>query len=246
MNTLTNVLDPDPLTSDIAPTTPPSDLVENTNEPPSDTPKPVDNQLVAYHPARWRAIIRGDVVAKTRDLINACRKSPQRRQSLHVTITVGKEEGKWECRALQLLRDVDTRWSSIYLMIDRYIYLHPVSIQFKFLVPVLRLTNSTQAVNSWILQAGLQKYLLNKDEITILKEIKEFLHHFHEFQELLSVELTPAIYQVFPTFYVLISNLEKAQKRQPVLSHAYNTALLKLREYLAKCRRNPVYTLALG
>ena len=134
-------------------------------------------------------------------------------------------------------------------MIDRYLYLHPVNIQFKFLAPVLRLTNSAQAVNSWILQAEqaeLRKYLLEKDEITILKEIKEFLQHFHHFQQLLSAELMPTIYQVIPAFYILISDLEEAQKRQPVLSHAYDTALLKLREYLAKCRRNPVYTLALG
>jgi hypothetical protein len=141
MKTLTNVLEPDPLTSDIAPTTPPLDLVENTNEPPSDTLASVENELVAYHPGNWRVIIRGDVVAKTRVLVNVCHKSPQHRQSLHVTITVGKEEGKWECRALQLLRDVDTQWSSIYLMIDRYLYLHPVSIQCTFLVPALQLIN---------------------------------------------------------------------------------------------------------
>jgi hypothetical protein len=42
-------------------------------------------------------------------------------------IANGKAAGKWDCKPLQLLRDVDTRWSSVFFMIDRYITLHPVS-----------------------------------------------------------------------------------------------------------------------
>jgi hypothetical protein len=106
-----------------------------------------------------------------------------------------------------------------------------------------------QAVTSWILQAeqsDLRKYQLEPDEVAILKEVQQFLFPFHEFQQLLSAELTPTIHQVIPTFYIMINKLEEAQKKQPILSHAYDTALLKLREYLDKCRRNPIYTIAIG
>jgi hypothetical protein len=43
-------------------------------------------------------------------------------------IVSGKAAGKWDCKPVQLLRDVDTRWSSVFFMIDRYLALHPVSM----------------------------------------------------------------------------------------------------------------------
>jgi hypothetical protein len=123
MKSITNVLEPNPLTSDIAPTEP-------TGRPDWDDSTPptlLDTDQVQEYPEKYREILRGDIIAKARQLINMCRKSPQRRQSLHKTIIAGKEAKEWECKPLQLLRDVDTRWSSLYLMIDRYLYLYPVS-----------------------------------------------------------------------------------------------------------------------
>lgn len=90
-------------------------------------PSRLERDRVCQYPEIWQEILQGDVIAKTRSLVNACRKSPQRRESLRNWIASGKESGKWECKPLQLLRDVDTRWSSVYFMIDRYLYLHQVS-----------------------------------------------------------------------------------------------------------------------
>lgn len=130
MKTLTNVLEPDPLTSDIAPPvdTTSSDTDDDDEELLERHSGHIQAEHLANYPENWHEILREDVVAKTRTLVNVCRKSPQRRQTLQMTITAGKERGEWEIKGLQLLRDVDTRWSSLYLMIDRYIYLEPVSI----------------------------------------------------------------------------------------------------------------------
>ena len=71
-----------------------------------------------------------DVVGKARSLVSACRASGQRREDLQTTITEGNSsrsfpDGK-ELRNVQLLRDMDVRWSSTYLMIDRVLELYPV------------------------------------------------------------------------------------------------------------------------
>lgn len=91
------------------------------------SPVRLDPERVVHYPRQWHHILCGDVVAKTRTLVNVCRRSPQRLESIHNTTNEGREAGKWDCKARQLLRDVDTRWSSVYLMIERYLDLHPVS-----------------------------------------------------------------------------------------------------------------------
>ena len=75
-----------------------------------------------------------DVVGKVRSLVSACRASGQRREDLRSTIMEGNSsksfpDGK-ELRNVQLLRDMDVRWSSTYLMIDRVIELYPVCMNF--------------------------------------------------------------------------------------------------------------------
>jgi hypothetical protein len=75
-----------------------------------------------------------DVVGKTRSLVSACRASGQRREDLQSTIMEGNSsrsfpDGK-ELRNVQLLRDMDVRWSSTFLMIDRVLELYPVCMNF--------------------------------------------------------------------------------------------------------------------
>ena len=82
-----------------------------------------------------------DLIGRVRKLVAACRVSSQRRQDLQRIIKEGNVSGEWigkvilprsgdpdgYLRPLQLLRDCETRWSSIFLMIDRFLYLYPVS-----------------------------------------------------------------------------------------------------------------------
>lgn len=75
-----------------------------------------------------------DVVGAARKLVNACRASGQRREVLENTIREGNQQGwfkdktgsSYTLEELVLLRDVDTRWSSILYMIDRLIINYPV------------------------------------------------------------------------------------------------------------------------
>jgi hypothetical protein len=70
-----------------------------------------------------------DPVQACRDLVGACRASGQRREDFRATIVQGNKEdafssGPLPC--LQLLRDVETRWSSTFFMIDRVLELYQV------------------------------------------------------------------------------------------------------------------------
>lgn len=80
--------------------------------------------------------LEGDVIAAARTLVAKCRASGQRRERFSKIIAEGNKADNWpksqdgvsvRIDDLQLLRDVDTRWSSVFLMIDRLLYLYPVS-----------------------------------------------------------------------------------------------------------------------
>lgn len=79
--------------------------------------------------------LNADVVARVRELVRLCRSSSLRRAGFIAVVLEGNKQHWWgqdangnpvELDALQLLRDVDTRWSSTYLMIDRVLKLVPV------------------------------------------------------------------------------------------------------------------------
>jgi hypothetical protein len=79
----------------------------------------------------YLAVLKEDVVSAARTLVTACRASGQRREDLQNTISEGNEVGGWgdppqPLRNVALLRDVDTRWSSIFRMIDRVLELYEV------------------------------------------------------------------------------------------------------------------------
>ncbi|KAI5896179.1 uncharacterized protein SCHCODRAFT_02464458, partial [Schizophyllum commune H4-8] len=66
-----------------------------------------------------------------RQLVTAMRASGQRREELILIIRTGNEHGGWlvaenqkeQLRVIGLLRDVDTRWFSVYLMLSRVLVL---------------------------------------------------------------------------------------------------------------------------
>jgi hypothetical protein len=86
----------------------------------------------------YRDALERDVVGAARKLVNACRASGQRREVLENTIREGNKQGWFKDKSgssytleeLVLLRDVDTRWSSILYMIDRLIVNYPVGLNF--------------------------------------------------------------------------------------------------------------------
>jgi hypothetical protein len=79
----------------------------------------------------WEAM-KDDVVASVRSLVRACRALSQRQVDFGSVIEDGNEEGGWGdppellC-VVGLLKDVDTRWSSTFLMIDWVLELYLMS-----------------------------------------------------------------------------------------------------------------------
>jgi hypothetical protein len=76
-----------------------------------------------------------DPIACRRAVVRACRASGQRREHLSQLIiegniknTFGPSDDPVEVPNLALLRDVDTRWDSVYLMIRRLRVLRPVRV----------------------------------------------------------------------------------------------------------------------
>jgi len=77
-------------------------------------------------------ILENDIVGEAQNQVTTCRASGQRRENFKRVIEQGNKDGGWgepaeELAPIQLLKDVDTRWSSIFQMIDRLMELYLVS-----------------------------------------------------------------------------------------------------------------------
>ncbi|CAG7851001.1 SubName: Full=Uncharacterized protein {ECO:0000313/EMBL:CCA75502.1} [Serendipita indica DSM 11827] len=226
LKNLTNLIEPDPLDSNA---TAEANVI-STEEDIGYSPAELEPSQVVDFPLEYRRVLRRDVVTKLQMLVNACRKSPQRRESLRLHVNAGQEAGLWTFKYRELIRDVETRWSSLYLMIERYLELHT-------------------AIDSWLEctdQRDLQIYRLDAREVEVLQHIKSLLEYFHSFQQLLSAERTPSIHLVIPAFEPLITDLTEVLAQGPLLAHAYSVAISKLKEYRNKCMVNPVYAVAMG
>jgi hypothetical protein len=68
-----------------------------------------------------------DPIALGRNIVRTFRSSGQRRDSFMEAIRDGNAKGYFKVKELQLLRDVKTRWDSVYLMLQRLRELQPVS-----------------------------------------------------------------------------------------------------------------------
>ncbi|KAI0355006.1 hypothetical protein OH77DRAFT_1404202 [Trametes cingulata] len=126
----------------------------------------------------------------------------------------------------QLLRDVDTRWSSIFLMIDRLLSLYPA-------VQLLMRKHDPDA-------------LLSDKTLDVLADIREFLAIPHAVQELLSAENTPTASLVLQAYTELIDLLKHSQSTLPRIGHGIQAAISALQEYMAYTRQTRVYALAMS
>jgi hypothetical protein len=89
---------------------------------------------------RWFAGIKRNPLERARKLIQLLRASDRRREGLRRFIQDGNARGWFftktetgdrvqiEVPELQLLRDVKTRWDSVYMMLQRLRYLRPVGL----------------------------------------------------------------------------------------------------------------------
>ena len=82
-----------------------------------------------------------DLIVKCQKMVSSCCASGQRCEDFELTICEGNKSGVFHdgtgamvvVPSLELLRDVNTRWSSTFLMIDRVLDLAPLSSYTYFL-----------------------------------------------------------------------------------------------------------------
>lgn len=211
----------------------------------------VSNGTSSQETDEYTAALEGDPVATCRRLVNACRASGQRRADFRSVIVDGNAEGEFHStlRAVQLLRDVETRWSSTYLMIDRVLELNEVCTQFFLLSLKPAVNMRLQAINVFLdkaKQRDIAYMTLTKADLQVLEDIRAFLQIPHTVQELLSAERTPTLSMVIPTYEKLISMLKDAEIAYPRIAHVIKESREKVDEYLMLSRRTRIYMLAMS
>ncbi|KAJ2918846.1 hypothetical protein MD484_g1605, partial [Candolleomyces efflorescens] len=186
------------------------------------------------------SLLQSDVVKLARQLVNFIRDSGQRREDFESVIRSGNESKSWGSddnqqpillRIVGLLRDVDTRWSSTFLMIDRVLELRPAIQKF------FQLEKYEDYADA---------YLLSEDQFAVLNDVRRFLLIFHIVQELVSAEKTPTLSVILPMYEKLLTMLEGLKLQLPELSVAITASQTKLREYLMLSRKTKAYAAAMA
>ncbi|KZT63066.1 hypothetical protein DAEQUDRAFT_742139 [Daedalea quercina L-15889] len=118
-----------------------------------------------------------------------------------------------------LLLDVDTRWSSIYAMIDH----------------VLELNQAIDEFLKWPNQEAIQH-----------NRLRQFLQAPHLVQEVLSVQKTPTLSMALPGYEKLLTVLGLLKKKLWQIAHGIDACIKKLEEYLGKAHQTDMYILAMS
>jgi hypothetical protein len=140
----------------------------------------------------WKQAAHKKPLSRLRVLIRALRASGKRREAFSESIREGNSKGffvdpeagqRGEMKSIHvpecnLLRDVDTRWDSVYYMIKRARILRPVSLFFFFL-PILS-SGTPQAIETFLGQSrnidlDPEELRLSKLEWAILKDLEMIL-----------------------------------------------------------------------
>ncbi|KJA23885.1 hypothetical protein HYPSUDRAFT_137215, partial [Hypholoma sublateritium FD-334 SS-4] len=174
-------------------------------------------------PAEIIGPIEEDPIPILRSLIRAIRASSLRRQHF-------ANIAKTHDFELQLLRDVDTRWSATLYMIERALILEkPLSV--------------ISASNEY---GDLKKYELSDAQWNALTYTREILLVPDAFQQKLSAEKTPTLCNAIPSFDAMISIWKSQQDNwgEPI-SSIIQEGIDKLTTYQDRISLNPAYTVAM-
>ncbi|RXW12705.1 hypothetical protein EST38_g13150 [Candolleomyces aberdarensis] len=91
----------------------------------------------------------------------------------------------------------------------------------------------------------LQKYHLAESEWEILNNYILILQVPHAFQQKLSHEKVPALYQALPHFHRMIAAWERQKELMPHYRNIINMGIEKLTDYVEEIEEIPAYTLAI-
>ncbi|KAF5367905.1 hypothetical protein D9757_011237 [Collybiopsis confluens] len=130
-------------------------------------------------------------------------------------------------RDLQLLLDIDIRWSSTYIMINRALVLRPALSQF--------FTNEDYR----------HLHTLSADDWVFLKDIRDVLEVPHLFQQRLSAQKTPTLCWALPSFAAMVEEYKSQMQRFPYLTDVIQAGIDKLNNYYQRLYNIPAYILAM-
>ncbi|RXW11677.1 hypothetical protein EST38_g14178 [Candolleomyces aberdarensis] len=200
----------------------------------------LDDELreLASNPA-YASILQEDIIKRTRQLVHFIWDSGQRCADFEEVIRQGNKDGSWgqnkkgkpiQLRIIGLLKDVDTRWSSTYNMVDHVLELR-LPIQAFFQLEKY--------------EAHALLYTLSNSQLAVLNDIRIFLNAFHLIQQELSREKTLTLSLVILLYEKLGNVLQTLKEVLPEISGAISASQSKLREYLQKSHRTAAYTAAI-
>ncbi|KAJ7572574.1 ribonuclease H-like domain-containing protein, partial [Mycena floridula] len=165
-----------------------------------------------------------DPIATVRAVVRQIRKTSIRRQYFSAVLQTLKEKD------LQLLRDVDTRWSSTLLMVERAILLREAITLF------LRKEDF----------AELRSYMLDDDEWDDLELYRRILSVPHAFQQKLSAEKTPTLCNALPAYEAMVKVWKEMQDEIPQIAPVIEAGLEKLESYIDRTELTNAYVLAMA
>ncbi|KAL1684960.1 ribonuclease H-like domain-containing protein [Schizophyllum commune] len=183
--------------------------------------------------------LSSDVVAAARAIVVALRASGLRREDLSEVIRIGNLEKVWRDQHgkpvalpdVTLLRDVDTRWSSTFLMINRLLVLYEA---------VAHILSSEKYITT------LGHLALSEKQLEALDDVRKFLGALHLAQQLVSSQRTPTLCHVLPVYVKLIQTLSGVKNICPKISHGIQASINKLKEYMGKAKKSRAYALAMS
>ncbi|KAF8672559.1 Encoded by, partial [Rhizoctonia solani] len=184
----------------------------------------------------YLAALGSKPVDKVRSCVNAMRSSGTRQEGLQEVIWEGNFYNLFidnfgeaiNVPLLQLMRDCETRWSSTYNMLRRFILLAPAVAHYGIRHPSANIP------------------IVSCKQLEVLKDVCSVLLILHNAQELLSAERTPTVALALPVYETLLQTLKEIRSTFPELSYAITRGIEKLESYINKTHNTPVYALAMA
>jgi hypothetical protein len=203
---------------------------------------PVETFVAAERPREPNAqtfeeAVKRDPIALGRVVVRKIRSSGQRREHFKSIIIEGNSKAHFTLPdgspmtvpLLQLLRDVKTRWDSIYYMINRLRVLRP-------------------AINSFLaspVNKDLQTLRLTDVEWNTLQDIEAILAVPHAAQQTMSKETTPILSGSIPAFEMFMSSWEQLAEKIPRLKPFIDKGLQWALKYYERMDRTDAYVVAM-
>ncbi|KAG2110488.1 hypothetical protein DEU56DRAFT_749813, partial [Suillus clintonianus] len=198
--------------------------ITNLNFASQDAPDFIPSAPPGLESRSFMDAIDRDPIATVQTVVRVIRASSLHRQYFTSILNALKQKD------LQLLRDIDVRWSSTLLMVERAILLREGIDRFL----------SSDSFPEF------QKYKLGSSEWDALDVFRKVLSVPHAFQQRLSAEKTLTLCNAIPAFEAMVRIWSKQLDDDPDLAIVIQPGLNKLNDYRSRIADVPAYALAMS